>query len=140
MDYIETKRGNKGDDTIANFANFIAGDSADKDNIKTQFDSADASFYFKFFDDNVTQSDITTRIWAVTTSDEPVWDRDNQLWDATGSDAKDNWGDGDFTGSQVLQRVVSPNNTFNEYFLDQAFMSTKSDDVTWDNDGELIFS
>ena len=82
----------------------------------------------------------TTRIKSLDTSNEAVWDRDNQLWDATGSDAKDNWGSGDFTGSPAVVRVVSPGNVFNEHFLDDAFQDNVSADVTWDKEGELVFS
>ena len=123
--------------SMREFAKIMSNQNKDKDNIKTQFDSADISAYFKFFTDEITAGDQLV-VKERDTSNEMVWDRD--VWDGTSGTAIDNWGTGDFTGSQDIIRVINPNRTHKDYFDDAYWNDTANTNATWTGGGQISFS
>lgn len=124
---------------VSELARTLALDNKDKDIIKYQFATSEVSAYFKFFLDSFTGSDRGLRIKSRDVSSEPVWDRDNQLWDDnsnTGSYTY--WGSGEFTSSQTTIRVVHTNRQYVEHFRDTFFKDTASTTATWTDGSNMI--
>ena len=126
--------------SIYDLARQMSQNNKDKDRIKTQFDSAEATAYFKFFVDDVNPTDSTTTLVAVDTSGEPAWDREQAWWDNTSSGDKYLWASSsEFTGSSSVHAVVNSGDIHREFFLDARFNNTASSTATWTGGGVLSF-